>query len=477
MGVDLSTYRSRIGSYYCKAASKSKLKTEISSDKCDCETYTNVNDNDSPPSRVTSDDINELRTVVMQLKNIFVENSKLLNENKSSEVKSDRNMANTDSNKHCENVKKSFICECQPTEKVSNNKYQSNSVTNLTYEIKNFIDEVTENDHVANSLVNVIKVINSFIAKHHLKVENCPELCLLIHVFGISKNIECTVKNAGVPLFKQDQVYNGTIKLSHAGYILQYFFSNILGRSCHYQDDILAYQNKNMFYWQLHSIHMGLSANEFNKAIVDTILNINRKDDIESTLNVEFESIACDIVHVTNEISMSYAKQVQMYNNNHYQSESLLIQSGDVETNPGPLMNVNLDDLYPYHIKYSLKGNLHQASPLFSGEYGGNQCVCNAIWALCELRLKVSDNNFPIDASVIDEILLKGDKLYGNIIGLGEIRYLRINELPNKLPAFSSGPVLYELCYEHTVAENVTDVCWHSINTNNIDVYCMCKMS
>ena len=99
MGVDLGTYRCRIGCYYCKAASKSKLEADIYSGMCDCENYKNVTENDVPLSKVTSDDINELRKVVKQLKNIFVGDSKLVNDNKSSGVKSDHNMTNNDSTK------------------------------------------------------------------------------------------------------------------------------------------------------------------------------------------------------------------------------------------------------------------------------------------------------------------------------------------------------------------------------------------
>ena len=60
MGVDIATYRSRVGCYYGKATSKSQLKTNSDSGKCDCENYKNLNQNDVPLSTVTSDDINAL---------------------------------------------------------------------------------------------------------------------------------------------------------------------------------------------------------------------------------------------------------------------------------------------------------------------------------------------------------------------------------------------------------------------------------
>ena len=275
MGVDIATYRSRVGCYYGKATSKSQLKTNSDSGKCDCENYKNLNQNDVPLSTVTSDDINALRKVVKQFKSVFVEDSKLVNDNKSSEVKSDHNVINNDSTKPCESGMKSFIREFQPKEKLSIDKF--NSVTRCTYEIEDFIEKVTENDQPVNSLENVMNMINIFTDKHHLNVENCPELCLLIHLLGISKDIECTDKNAGVPLFKRDQLYNGTVKLSHAGYILQYFFCNVLGRSCQYQDGTQDYVNKNMCYWQLSSIPMGLSSSEFNKAITEILFRVLTK--------------------------------------------------------------------------------------------------------------------------------------------------------------------------------------------------------
>ena len=155
----------------------------------------------------------------------MVEDSKLPDENKSPELIFDiYNTDNTDDNKHSESVRQSFIRKGQSKQNVCFNKYQSNNVTRFTYEMRNVINDVTENDHGLNIVMSVVKVIKSFIAKHDLKVENCPELCLLIHLVDISKNIGCTNKNAGVPLSKPDQVHDGAIKLSHSGYILQYFF-------------------------------------------------------------------------------------------------------------------------------------------------------------------------------------------------------------------------------------------------------------
>ena len=69
MGVDIATNRCRIGGYYCKAVYKSKIKSEISSDNCGCETYKHLNESDTL-LRVTSNDINELKTAMMQLKSI-----------------------------------------------------------------------------------------------------------------------------------------------------------------------------------------------------------------------------------------------------------------------------------------------------------------------------------------------------------------------------------------------------------------------
>ena len=51
---------------------------------------------------------------------------------------------------------------------------------------------------------------------------------------------------------------------------------------------------------------------------------------------------------------------------------SLLIQHGDVETNPGP----------PYSIMKSVTGTCHQGDIAKFGETAGRQCLCNAMYAI-----------------------------------------------------------------------------------------------
>ena len=51
---------------------------------------------------------------------------------------------------------------------------------------------------------------------------------------------------------------------------------------------------------------------------------------------------------------------------------AMLLQSGDIESNPGP----------PYKIEKAVLGTFHQGHPKF-GDTSGIQCACNALYAIC----------------------------------------------------------------------------------------------
>ena len=53
-----------------------------------------------------------------------------------------------------------------------------------------------------------------------------------------------------------------------------------------------------------------------------------------------------------------------------------LMIAGDVESNPGPT----------YNIIKSVKDSFHQGSPMF-GLTAGIQCACNALFAICWIRM------------------------------------------------------------------------------------------
>ena len=172
--------------------------------------------------------------------------------------------------------------------------------------------------------------------------------------------------------------------------------------------------------------------NNFKKGVKRTVAKIQTAPKI-SKITCKYEICMSHVINNDNTSTDNY-NDVSKGENPH-----VLLHSA---------INVISDDVHPYDIKHSLKANLHQASDVFIGKYGGNQCVCNAVWALCKLRSQVSKNIFPNDSCVIDEILYKGDNLYGNIIGDGDMRYLHLDELPSKLPASNSEPSLYELKLE-----------------------------
>ena len=78
---------------------------------------------------------------------------------------------------------------------------------------------------------------------------------------------------------------------------------------------------------------------------------------------------------------------------------SLLIQHGDVETNPGP----------PYSIMNSVTGTCHQGDIAKFGETSGRQCLCNALYAIASSIVKRIDLWTHID---LDHILNKGEQIY-----------------------------------------------------------------
>ena len=50
---------------------------------------------------------------------------------------------------------------------------------------------------------------------------------------------------------------------------------------------------------------------------------------------------------------------------------AILLQSGDIETNPGPTFSIS-----------TVKGSFHQGNPKY-GRTAGTQCMCNSLVSLC----------------------------------------------------------------------------------------------
>ena len=54
---------------------------------------------------------------------------------------------------------------------------------------------------------------------------------------------------------------------------------------------------------------------------------------------------------------------------------AILLQSGDIETNPGPTFSIS-----------TVKGSFHQGNPKY-GRTAGTQCMCNSLASLCYSKL------------------------------------------------------------------------------------------
>ena len=95
----------------------------------------------------------------------------------------------------------------------------------------------------------------------------------------------------------------------------------------------------------------------------------------------------------------------------------LLLLSGDIESNPGPVT---------YKIQKSVSGTFHQGHSKF-GNTSGIQCCCNALFAICFSLIKKVSIWKSWD---LDYILEKGDAVF-KMIGIP--RALSMNELPHSI--------------------------------------------
>ena len=95
---------------------------------------------------------------------------------------------------------------------------------------------------------------------------------------------------------------------------------------------------------------------------------------------------------------------------------AMLLQAGDIESNPGP----------SYKIEKVVSGTFHQAHPKF-GDSAGIQCACNALYAICFSLIKKISLWKAFD---LDYILENGDAVFKTF---RIQRALSINELPSKI--------------------------------------------
>lgn len=95
----------------------------------------------------------------------------------------------------------------------------------------------------------------------------------------------------------------------------------------------------------------------------------------------------------------------------------ILLQSGDIETNPGPV-----------NILKSVQGTFHQGNTQVLGSETGTQCVCNALFAICWMSIK---NVAFWCTSDLDYILYEGINLY-RICGYTN-QYLNVDEIPSEV--------------------------------------------
>ena len=90
----------------------------------------------------------------------------------------------------------------------------------------------------------------------------------------------------------------------------------------------------------------------------------------------------------------------------------VLLQSGDVEVNPGPPIS-------------TVRGSYHQADSRF-GRSAGTQCMCNALFSVCFSVTRRVHHWVKWD---LDYILNMGDALYNRIGLTGES--LDVDRLPD----------------------------------------------
>lgn len=140
-------------------------------------------------------------------------------------------------------------------------------------------------------------------------------------------------------------------------------------------------------------------------------------------------------------------------NKNKYRVEN----GSDTTYDPTPSQCLQLSDASFVH------GNIHQGDVMFTELTRGRQCTCNALVALCKLR-HITELSMP-SSSDIDDILIKGDELYHNVIMNLAFNhtlanyYLTFDELPTKFDInrmvynITKHPFLCGDCYAKTNSE------------------------
>ena len=112
---------------------------------------------------------------------------------------------------------------------------------------------------------------------------------------------------------------------------------------------------------------------------------------------------------------------------------SLLIQHGDVETNPGP----------PYSIMKSVTGTCHQGDIAKFSETAGRQCLCNAMYAIAWSIVKRIGLWTNID---LDHILNEGDQIYKL---KNTFNYLTTEDLPESVKINETELIIVKLANYH----------------------------
>ena len=116
-------------------------------------------------------------------------------------------------------------------------------------------------------------------------------------------------------------------------------------------------------------------------------------------------------------------------------------------------------DSSDYHIDLFVKASFHQGDVQF-GEYGGMQCVCIAVYALCEFRHILPR----VSKQHMDTILMDGHNLYVDILKRRDMhpRYLLLDDLFTEIPL--NGNPLYHIEYQRHITEIGESASeWHSI--------------
>ena len=108
---------------------------------------------------------------------------------------------------------------------------------------------------------------------------------------------------------------------------------------------------------------------------------------------------------------------------------TLLLQDGDVETNPGP---------QTFTVLKSIQGSFNQGDAQF-GETAGRQCSCNALYAIGWSAIRRVGLWSMTD---LDHILIEGDKIYKS---LNSTKYLSIEDLPHTIMINSINLIMVKL--------------------------------